>query len=201
MSLFLIFPPIRKAIESNVGTTFGRIFRNMKAGNYQGAYEVALKKLKEEKFHKNEGITDHFSWWNIMGYACENLAQFDSAEKRKELTDLIIQGPEPFQGYDVSKSLCYAALWKLELNQNVQALELAQRARDSDPTYYYAWYLLGGISLSLNRVDAQSYFLKAIELDALTWSYIKEDPMCLPEKEMLRSLKEQALTKGIALKD
>jgi len=199
--LFILFKPIRKAVDNSAGGSFGTMFRHARAKNYQAAYEVALRKLKEEKLRKNEVMLGHHLWWSFMSYACQCLDNFESVEKREELIQLMLEGPVPFQGFDVSNSLCHAARWRLETQQEVQGIDFARRARDADPTFYYAWYLLGWFSLAMNRVDVEPLFLKAIELDSTIWPIIRQDPLCSQKTEMLRSLKEHALAKGIALKD
>ncbi len=198
--LVFLIRPLRRASERSAGGTFGAIIKYTKAENYPAAYEAALGKLKDEKLIKNEVMLGHHLWWQFMSSACQSLEKFESAEKREELILLMFKGPEPLQGYDVSNSLCHAARWRFGTHQEIEALDLARRARDADPTFYYAWYLLGWFSLQMRREDAESYFIKAIELDQTIWPVINQDPMCSREVEMLRSLKERALAKGIALK-
>ena len=193
-------PIIRKAVDNSVGGTFGTFIRHWKAKDYQAAYDVSLRKLKDETLRKSEGRQDHSMWWIMMEQACQSAEILDSLEKKQELVQTLLEGPEPLQGYHVSFAFCCAARWSYAMHQVVQALDFARRARDADPTYEYAWFLLGWFSLVMNRADVESYFLKAIELEPQSWSMISQDNMCSNETEMLRSLKEKALAKGIAVK-
>ncbi len=200
MKIPLSIPFIRKAINNSVGGTSGAIFKYWENGNYQAAYETALKKLNEERLRKGEGMLGNHFWWSFMEMACYSLGKLDSSGKKEDLIAMMTGGPEPLLGYYVSTSFCYGALWHWEMGREIPALDLVRRARDADPTYEYAWYLLGSISFSLKRDDALSFLQKAIELEPKTWSMILEDPVLSQELEVLRSLKEKALTKGIALK-
>ena len=159
------------------------------------ALNLLLDRLNENHFWGNHAK----KWWELMRIAVA-IAQdlhLDTSDRLyqplQKLLKLCMDGPQPWQGYNVAYSFVSLSLWSFQRGKTQKALEQVNIAIHADPFWGYPEYLLGWYGLILEGIDPVPHFVRAIQINWNFFQKLKQDPLSQHFPETLQAVKQKIL--------
>jgi tetratricopeptide (TPR) repeat protein len=167
-------PPLKRYIAKTASGMIGRAHQNLKAGNFNEAYQICLDGLK--KFGDKTDWQGNYDWWEFMRYGAFAANKLNEIFKKNELLSIANDRNDNFSGFGVADAFCIFSRWKYQQKEYDDAVEFAERALKADDTYAECHALLGWYKLFIEQSDPIEYLKSSILCDNNYLHRIVNDP-------------------------